>query len=73
MQPLTLAMQHFNEKVRQMNQSSGKQVILPAKDARNLQADIYTLLATVAELSNKQSAPTEDVVLINMDGGTFKA
>ena len=71
MQPLTLAIQNFNEKLRQMNQSSGKQVVLPAKDARNLQADIFSLLANIAELSSREPNTKDEVVQINMDGGSF--
>lgn len=72
MQP-TLAMQFFNEKVRQLNQSNGKQVVLPAKDARNLQSDLFNLLAALADtMTVSKVAEPEEIVQINMDGGGFK-
>ena len=53
-----------------MNQTNGKLLTLNAEEARNLHAEIYDLLAIIAELSkNKDSM---DTVIINMDGGGFK-
>jgi hypothetical protein len=69
---LTLAMQFFNEKLRQLNQSNGKQVVLPAKEARNLQADIFNLLAALAEFSDTEKPKTDEVINVNLDGGSFK-
>jgi hypothetical protein len=60
----------FNEKVRVMNQSQSKQLVLSTQEARNLHADIFALLAQIAELSNVP--PLEPVVnQIGMDGGKF--
>ena len=60
----------FNDKVRAMNQTSGKVLTLNAEEARSLHAEIYDLMATIAEL-NKKNDPDETVI-INMDGGGFK-
>ena len=60
----------FNNRVKTMNQTNGKLLTLNAEEARNLHAEIYDLLAIIAELSkNKDSM---DTVIINMDGGGFK-
>lgn len=64
---LTLAMQSFNEKLRQMNQSNGKQLVLPAAEARNLQADIFSLLAEFAAKPEEQ----QELSNVSMDGGKF--
>lgn len=60
----------FNDRVRAMNQTNGKLLTLNPQEARNLHAEIYDLMATIAELSKNTSI--EDTVIINMDGGGFK-
>lgn len=69
---LTIAMQGFNEKLRQMNQSNGKQLVLTAQDARNLQSDIYALLGELTKVTTADSS-RDDIVQVNMDGGTFRS
>ena len=61
----------FNDRVRAMNQSNGKLVTLNAQEARSLHAEIYDLMATIAELS-KVSAATPGITSVSMDGGGFK-
>lgn len=70
MQQLSLAFKTFNNKVQQMNQSGSRQLMLSADEARNLHADIYTLLANLAEMQSP--APTETGSAVLMDGGGFK-
>lgn len=68
---LTLPLKMFNDKVRVMNQTQKKDLLLSAQEARNLHAELFALLAQIAELSKKpQESP--DVVQISMDGGGFK-
>ena len=60
----------FNERVRAMNQSNAKILTLNAQEARNLHAEIYDLMATIAHLSkNQESVGTTTVT---MDGGGFR-
>jgi hypothetical protein len=54
-----------------MNQSNSKILTLNAEEARNLHAEIYDLMATIASLS-KTSATDTAVINISMDGGGFK-
>jgi hypothetical protein len=61
----------FNDRVRSMNQSNGKLLTLNPQEARNLHAEIYDLMATIASLSKQTTTATTDTV-VNMDGGTFK-
>lgn len=68
---LPLHIKKFNDKVRAMNQSNGKLLTLNAEEARSLHAEIYDLMATIANLSSKP-ASTVDIVSISMDGGGFK-
>jgi hypothetical protein len=52
-----------------MNQTGGKQLALSAEEARNLHADIFNLLANVAEL---QHAPEQaPPAAVSLDGGGF--
>ena len=71
MEPLSLAIRTFNERVKQLNQTNGRQVVLSAQEARSLHNDIYALLANVAELS-AQGGTTDEVIQISVDGGGFK-
>lgn len=68
---LSLHVRMFNDKVRVMNQTQNKQLSLSAQEARNLHADIFALLAQIAELS-KAPTVTESVGQVSMDGGGFK-
>jgi len=68
---LPLHVKKFNEKVRAMNQSNGKLLTLNAEEARSLHAEIYDLMATIAELS-KVSVTAPGITSISMDGGGFK-
>ena len=60
----------FNDKLRVLNQTNGKLLTLNPQEARNLHAEIYDLMATIAELS--KNTALDDTVIINMDGGGFK-
>ena len=69
MQKLSLAIKNFNERVKVMNQTGSKQLALSAEEARNLHADIFNLLATIAELQNTPEIITPTAV--GLDGGGF--
>lgn len=70
MEQLSLALRTFNERVRTMNQSNSKVIMLTAQEARSLQQDIFALLANMAEVASQGTAAPE-IVQINMDGGGF--
>jgi len=69
MQKLSLAIKNFNERVKVMNQTGGKQLSLSAEEARNLHADIFNLLANIAELQS--STGPAAVAPTGLDGGGF--
>lgn len=71
MQPLSLALKNFNDRVKQMNQSGSKQLMLSADEARNLHADVFILLANFAE-AQSAAETAADNLSIDMDGGGFK-
>lgn len=68
MTEIGLHVKKFNDKIRAMNQSGGKTVILSAAEARNLHSEIYELLALVSEYAGKENTETIEV---SMDGGKF--
>lgn len=68
---LPLHIKNFNSKVRAMNQSNGKLLTLNADEARSLHAEIYDLMATIANLAGRTASNTT-LTNINMDGGGFK-
>ena len=70
MQSHSLSIQSFNNRVKQMNQTNSRQLMLSAEEARNIHADIFSLLSMIAELQNR-SEP-EPVNSVFMDGGGFK-
>jgi|GEM_PF-5722651 len=69
MQKLSLAVKNFNERVKVLNQTGSKQLTLSAEEARNLHADIFNLLANIAELQTKSE--TTQIPATNFDGGGF--
>jgi hypothetical protein len=71
MEQLSLTMRTFNDRVKQMNQTNGKQLVLSAQEARSLHNDIFAMLANLEELTSK-GGPEADVIQISVDGGGFK-
>ena len=70
MQKLSLAIKNFNERVKIMNQTGSKQLALSAEEARNLHADIFNLLANIAELQSVEAVSVPPTG-ISLDGGGF--
>ena len=70
MEQISLTIRTFNDKVKIMNQTNGKQLVLSAQEARNLHNDIYAMLANIAELASNKVQ--DDVIQISVDGGGFK-
>ena len=68
---LSFHIKMFNDRVKLMNQSNGKILTLNQQEARNLHAEIYDLMATIADLT-KATTNTSDDIVISMDGGGFK-
>jgi hypothetical protein len=62
----------FNERVKIMNQTNKKDIIMTCQDARNLHSDIFTLLSMISELSAKsQQNSEESTIEVQLDGGAF--
>lgn len=68
---LPLHIKNFNNKVRAMNQANSKILTLNQEEARSLHAEIFDLMAIIAELSKQSTSANADIT-ISMDGGNFK-
>lgn len=70
---LSLHLKMFSDKVKVMNQSNAKTLMLSAAEARSLYADIFELLNHCATLSRKldSTETNTSATSIQMDGGGF--
>lgn len=64
---LNPSFQRLNDRVRVMNQTGGKQLVLTADEARNLHHDIFELLNYL----NPRVKEKGEITQIEMDGGNF--
>lgn len=65
-----LHIKRFMDKMAVLESKMSKDLVMPITDARGLRDDIAKLLADLHELSSSSS--TEEVVKIEIKGGTFK-
>ena len=71
-QQLSLHLKKFNDRVKVLNQTNSRELILTALDARNLHAEIFELLTQISELTKiKKEADAESVITVVNDGGNF--
>jgi len=71
-QQLSLHLKKFNDRVKVMNQTNSKDLVLTSAEARQLQADIFDLLAKINDLVEvKQQDSAESVLQVSMQGGKF--
>ena len=71
-QQLSIHLQTFNNRIKVMNQTNSKELVLSALEARNLHSEIFDLLAQIAKLSAEPVVDSEDKnITIQMDGGDF--
>jgi hypothetical protein len=65
--------QRFVERLQGFEARGQKDFTMPTKDAKDLHADITKLLLTLEVLrESQQTTPVENVITVNMDGGSFK-
>jgi len=71
-QQLSLHLKTFNKRVQVMNQTNAKELTLSALEARNLHAELFELLAHIADLTEiKKEIAAESVITAVGDGGSF--
>ena len=55
-----------------MNQTNAKELVLTKLEAQNLHAELFELLAQIAELVDaRENLVADAVVTVGMDGGDF--
>jgi hypothetical protein len=69
-QQLSLHLRKFNDRIKVMNQTNARDLVLSAVDARNLQAEIFELLTQIQELTVIKQESNEPVD-VEMNGGNF--
>jgi len=71
-QQLSLHLKKFNDRVKVMNQTNSRELILTASEARQLQADIFDLLTKINDLTDlSKESSAETAIEVQMDGGGF--
>ena len=70
---LSLHLKKFNDRVKVMNQTNGKELLLPKLEALNLHSEIFELLARIEDLTkNVESDKTDNAnIEADFDGGDF--
>ena len=69
-QQLSLHLKKFNEKIKAMNQTNAKELVLTPTDARNIHNDLFALLTKINDLTNIQKEDNQ-AVNVDFDGGDF--
>jgi len=71
-QQLSLHLKKFNDRVKVMNQTNSRELSLTAAEARQLQADIFDLLAKINDLVEvRQQNAADAVIQVDVLGGKF--
>jgi hypothetical protein len=69
---LSLHLKKFNDRIKVLNQTNSKDLVLSAAEARQLQADIFDLLTKINDLTElRKTVEQETLVSVEMDGGGF--
>ena len=73
MQTISISIRNFNDRVKQMNQTNSRQLVLSAEEARNLHSDIFSLLTNLSEIVSAQNTNDKPVPVstLSLDGGAF--
>jgi len=70
-QQLSLHLKKFNDRVKVLNQTNSRDLVLSAAEARQLQADIFDLLTKINDLVEVKQNATEPTLQINLQGSKF--
>ena len=70
-QQLSLHLKKFNDRVKVLNQTNSRELVLSAAEARQLQADIFDLLTQIQDLAQVKKEKAEEVVTVQVSGGGF--
>ena len=69
---LSLHLKKFNDRVKVMNQTNSKELILSALEARNIHAEVFELLTKINDLTEiRKQSDDNATVNVEFDGGNF--
>jgi hypothetical protein len=68
---LSLHLKSFNRRVQVMNQTNSKELVLTCAEARNIQSELFVLLAHMVDLTDIKTATNTAEVVVDMNGGDF--
>ena len=69
-QQLSLHLRKFNDRIKVLNQTNSRELVLTAGEARQLQADIFDLLTQIQSLTEVKSNEPE-VIAVQVKGAGF--
>ena len=70
-QQLSLHLKKFNDRVKVLNQTNAREMVLTAAEARQLQADIFDLLTQIQALATVKDNRDNEVISVQVKGGGF--
>lgn len=70
-QQLSLHLRKFNDRVKVLNQTNAREMVLSAAEARQLQADIFDLLTQIQSLTEVKASVENEVITVQVKGSGF--
>ena len=70
-QQLSLHLRKFNDRVKVLNQTNARDLVLSAAEARQLQADIFDLLTQIQALAEIKESNQNEVIAVQVKGAGF--
>lgn len=70
-QQLSLHLRKFNDRVKVLNQTNARDLVLSAAEARQLQADIFDLLTQIQALAEVKDSNQNEVIAVQVKGAGF--
>lgn len=70
-QQLSLHLRKFNDRVKVLNQTNARDLVLSAAEARQLQADIFDLLTQIQALAEAKESSQNEVIAVQVKGAGF--
>lgn len=70
-QQLSLHLRKFNDRVKVLNQTNARDLVLSAAEARQLQADIFDLLTQIQALTEVKDSNQNEIIAVQVKGAGF--
>ncbi len=70
-QQLSLHLRKFNDRVKVLNQTNARELVLSAAEARQLQADIFDLLTQIQALAEVKESNQNEIIAVQVKGAGF--